>query len=140
MTATTWDTAELARRVDGQVVSGWLLRNAQAAPDEVALRRRDGAGWAELTWAQVLDQAARAAGAFGRLGLAAGDRMLLFLRNRPEFHVADLGAMLCRGTPVSIYNSSAPEQIGFLAAHRDRKSTRLNSSHVEISYAVFCLK
>src|SRR5690606_41872624 len=27
-----------------------------------------------------------------------------------------------------------------LALHRDRKSTRLNSSHVKISYAVFCLK
>src|SRR5690349_23388151 len=26
------------------------------------------------------------------------------------------------------------------AARRDRKSTRLNSSHVEISYAVFCVK
>src|SRR5579871_6492943 len=26
------------------------------------------------------------------------------------------------------------------AGERDRKSTRLNSSHVEISYAVFCLK
>src|SRR5207253_11405772 len=26
------------------------------------------------------------------------------------------------------------------AARRDRKSTRLNSSHVAISYAVFCLK
>src|SRR5690349_22506412 len=26
------------------------------------------------------------------------------------------------------------------ARRRDRKSTRLNSSHVEISYAVFCLK
>src|SRR2546421_1925231 len=25
-------------------------------------------------------------------------------------------------------------------AHRDRKSTRLNSSHDQISYAVFCLK
>src|SRR5690349_22565096 len=25
-------------------------------------------------------------------------------------------------------------------ARQDRKSTRLNSSHVEISYAVFCLK
>src|SRR5690606_41868146 len=24
--------------------------------------------------------------------------------------------------------------------HKDRKSTRLNSSHVKISYAVFCLK
>src|SRR5690606_41484066 len=27
-----------------------------------------------------------------------------------------------------------------LDAKRDRKSTRLNSSHVKISYAVFCLK
>src|SRR3712207_9409316 len=27
-----------------------------------------------------------------------------------------------------------------LAVHRDRKSTRLNSSHANISYAVFCLK
>src|SRR3712207_7789566 len=30
---------------------------------------------------------------------------------------------------------------GVLAGHRqDRKSTRLNSSHANISYAVFCLK
>src|SRR5690606_31426013 len=28
----------------------------------------------------------------------------------------------------------------FATIHRDRKSTRLNSSHVKISYAVFCLK
>src|SRR5690349_22123563 len=27
-----------------------------------------------------------------------------------------------------------------LGTEQDRKSTRLNSSHVEISYAVFCLK
>src|SRR5690606_17535689 len=30
--------------------------------------------------------------------------------------------------------------IGFSGADLDRKSTRLNSSHVKISYAVFCLK
>src|SRR5204863_5020691 len=29
---------------------------------------------------------------------------------------------------------------GVCSSIRDRKSTRLNSSHVEISYAVFCLK
>src|SRR5690349_23779361 len=29
---------------------------------------------------------------------------------------------------------------GVRGGDRDRKSTRLNSSHVEISYAVFCLK
>src|SRR2546427_4872308 len=30
--------------------------------------------------------------------------------------------------------------IGGAKANRDRKSTRLNSSHSQISYAVFCLK
>src|SRR3712207_8990562 len=29
---------------------------------------------------------------------------------------------------------------GYGGAHADRKSTRLNSSHANISYAVFCLK
>src|SRR3712207_7347757 len=32
------------------------------------------------------------------------------------------------------------EQLGELVARQDRKSTRLNSSHANISYAVFCLK
>src|SRR5215475_15049617 len=34
--------------------------------------------------------------------------------------------------------SEGQESVGELG--RDRKSTRLNSSHVKISYAVFCLK
>src|SRR5256885_5294697 len=32
------------------------------------------------------------------------------------------------------------QQPGQCAQHQDRKSTRLNSSHLVISYAVFCLK
>src|SRR5690625_6287936 len=32
------------------------------------------------------------------------------------------------------------EEIHYVHTHGDRKSTRLNSSHVAISYAVFCLK
>src|SRR5215813_4022295 len=35
---------------------------------------------------------------------------------------------------------SASVLIGSHVRFRDRKSTRLNSSHVRISYAVFCLK
>src|SRR5690606_12148005 len=33
-----------------------------------------------------------------------------------------------------------PELYWYISKDRDRKSTRLNSSHVKISYAVFCLK
>src|SRR5437868_11259931 len=36
-------------------------------------------------------------------------------------------------------HGSRPD-LGIDAIARDRKSTRLNSSHVSISYAVFCLK
>src|SRR2546427_1286154 len=39
---------------------------------------------------------------------------------------------------VGLPHQDAP-QIG-MAAEGDRKSTRLNSSHSQISYAVFCLK
>src|SRR5690349_22279136 len=41
-----------------------------------------------------------------------------------------------------VINELELEQVEFVddAEAKDRKSTRLNSSHVEISYAVFCLK
>src|SRR5437870_10976617 len=41
------------------------------------------------------------------------------------------------GPPEEVYERPATE---FVAEIVDRKSTRLNSSHVAISYAVFCLK
>src|SRR5438874_7849304 len=47
------------------------------------------------------------------------------------------------GIAHTVANNSAPQDYGPLVILRheiDRKSTRLNSSHVEISYAVFCLK
>src|SRR2546430_10845996 len=34
----------------------------------------------------------------------------------------------------------AVERLDEAGVHQDRKSTRLNSSHSQISYAVFCLK
>src|SRR2546428_8207542 len=48
-----------------------------------------------------------------------------------------------RVDPVANHSKSVPgEAVGLLNAlsQEDRKSTRLNSSHDQISYAVFCLK
>src|SRR5690349_23808118 len=44
----------------------------------------------------------------------------------------------CRPAPRD--RPTAPPSESAARAGRDRKSTRLNSSHVETSYAVFCLK
>src|SRR5699024_11637601 len=40
----------------------------------------------------------------------------------------------------SLRSSAAPALPCWMRSMLDRKSTRLNSSHVSISYAVFCLK
>src|SRR5438874_8294261 len=55
------------------------------------------------------------------------------------------GAVLRCGNPVLVPLDPLPlrhhvDRSALLLQLRDRKSTRLNSSHVEISYAVFCLK
>src|SRR5438874_5896344 len=55
---------------------------------------------------------------------------------RPEHHVTGDDAVDAAGVlPLRVVEEAAEE-----LAVLDRKSTRLNSSHVEISYAVFCLK
>src|SRR5438445_3811648 len=46
-----------------------------------------------------------------------------------EFHAKNIYPKKCKLFPVGKFRS-----------HSDRKSTRLNSSHANISYAVFCLK
>src|SRR5207249_10260805 len=43
-------------------------------------------------------------------------------------------------TPISAAEGKKVTTIEGIGAEIDRKSTRLNSSHVSISYAVFCLK
>src|SRR5690349_24246192 len=41
---------------------------------------------------------------------------------------------------LAVVTPAMPSIVASSSAEVDRKSTRLNSSHVEISYAVFCLK
>ena len=77
----------------------------------------DGGGWDARSAGDVQAAVARIAAGLEREGVAAGDRVLLMMRNRPEFHLYDLAAQFVRATPVSIYNSSSPEEIQYLASH-----------------------
>jgi len=83
----------------------------------VALRWRDGDAWHELTWAEYADRSCRLAAALDGLGVVQGERVVMMMRNRHEFHIADMAVMLVGATPVSIYNSSAPAQVQYLASH-----------------------
>src|SRR2546426_3258157 len=66
---------------------------------------------AQLTYLDLKRRADSLAAALARIGIVKGDRVGIMLPNCPQYIIAS-----------------------------DRKSTRLNSSHLVISYAVFCLK
>ncbi|MGQ0804943.1 MAG: AMP-dependent synthetase/ligase [Actinomycetota bacterium] len=118
---------ELAKVVEGQTVTSRFLDTVRARPDGVALRWKDGDGWAEWTYADYAERACRLATALEGLGVGHGDRVVIMMRNRPEFNVADMAVLLRGATPISIYNSSAPEQVQYLAGHCKAKVALLEN-------------
>jgi long-chain acyl-CoA synthetase len=64
-----------------------------------------------LSWRDYSDLARRAATGLAALGLGHQQTVGLLLRNRPEFHLADVAALLLGAIPFSMYNTSAPEQL-----------------------------
>ena len=108
--------------VAGDTLPKAFLRTVAANPGVVALRRMVGEGadgWEETTYRQLRDQVAAVAAGLQAAGLRPGQRMVLMMRNRPEFHVVDLAATFLRATPVSIYNSSSPEELQYLVDHAE---------------------
>ncbi len=109
--------SELSARVAGRTVPLDFLATVRARPEAVALRAKVGDTSRTLTYTEYADGAARLAAALADLGVGRGTRVVMLMRNRPEFHLADIGCLLVGATPISIYNSSSAEQIQFLAGH-----------------------
>ncbi len=108
---------EIAEVVGEQTVPAAFLVTARAESTRPALRWQDGAGWRSWTFDDYADRVARTVSGLRALGLSAGDRIVLMMRNIPEFHVLDMAASFCGATAISIYNSSSPEQVRYVCAH-----------------------
>jgi long-chain acyl-CoA synthetase len=80
--------------------------------EQVAIRTRGDAF--TITWRELRERVDALAGGLAKLDVGRGDTVALMLSNRPEFHLCDLAAMMLGATPFSIYNTYAPEQIGYL--------------------------
>ena len=116
-TADRIDARVIDEKVAGQTVASRWLDTVAAHPDLVALRAKDGDAWVEVTFAELAERVARTTAGLRALGVGAGDRVVLMMRNIPEFHVVDLAVVFCGATPISIYNSSSAEQVAYLAGH-----------------------
>jgi len=112
-------TGKTNNRNPGATVAAQFCTTVNSYPDRIALRWKTGESYSEMTWSQYGEQAGRMAHALADLGVVRGSRVLLMTRNRPEFHIADVATTLLGATSVSIYNSSSPTQIEYLASHSE---------------------
>ena len=115
-------TEQLDDIVRGQTVPLQFLKTVGNLGNQVALRERTpDDGWNEWTYEDYADRVAGVAAYLRGLGIGRGDRVVLMMRNVPAFHMVDLGVLFVGATPISIYNSSSPEQVAYLAGHCEAK-------------------
>ncbi|MFF3014679.1 AMP-dependent synthetase/ligase [Streptomyces sp. NPDC057939] len=94
-----------------------LARNAAEHGSLAALSWREGTDWRTLTWSEVRRKVAVLASGYAALGVERGEHVLLMMGNRPEHWLTDLALVHLGAVPVTVYGTSAPEQIAHIARH-----------------------
>ncbi|TME52277.1 MAG: long-chain fatty acid--CoA ligase [Chloroflexi bacterium] len=114
------ERSAMDRAAEGKTVLTNFDQTCREIPDQAALKWKDASGaWNTLTWSQYRGEVRKAAAGLKALGFRPGQFAVIMARNRPEHLIADLGVLHARGTPVSLYNTLAPEQVQYITAHCD---------------------
>jgi len=105
---------------DARTLPEMVLRST-AVHEGSALRFwRDGR-WAELSYAELATAVREIACGLIALGIHPGERVSILSGTRPEWTLADLGA-LCAGAVVApIYHSDPPEECQYILEHADSR-------------------
>ena len=104
-------------------------KTVERLPDDAAIIDAEGE---ETTWSELSDRAARIAGGLAELGVGKGDAVAMMLNNRPEFFACDLGIVSLGGVPFSIYQTSSPEQIQYVAADAGAKVAIIERAFLDV--------
>jgi long-chain acyl-CoA synthetase len=106
---------EILAEVEGRTLVDVFMATCDANGGKPALVVKEGDGFRTRTWAEYRHEASQVAMALRRAGVDHGDFVALMMTNRPEHVIADIGALLAGGTPVSVYNTLTAEQIRYIA-------------------------
>ncbi len=91
--------------------------------DEPAMKVQQGSTWKTYSWREYDTLARRAARGFIKLGLQKGQGVSIIGRDRPEWFMADVGAILAGGVPAGIYTTCSPQQCQYITDHSDAAVT-----------------
>ncbi|MEO9322118.1 long-chain fatty acid--CoA ligase [Nocardioides sp. C4-1] len=93
-----------------------IREHARQRPTAVALRDKHLGVWRPWSWAHYWDQVQLFGHALLARGVEPGDRVAVHSENRPEWLVADMGALAVRAASVGLYPTNPAAEVGYLLA------------------------
>jgi long-chain acyl-CoA synthetase len=98
-----------------------MVLKATVTHDGPALRFARGDAWTEMSYAELGVAVREIASGLIALGIHPGDRVSILSGTRPEWTLADLGA-LCAGAVVApIYHTNSPEECRYVLDHAESR-------------------
>jgi long-chain acyl-CoA synthetase len=113
------DSANLA-----EVVS----RRAADKPQQVALRRKAGAAWQDVTTSQFRDEVTALAKGLINAGVGVGDRVALMSRTRYEWTLIDYAIWTAGAVSVPVYETSSADQVEWILSDSGAKAIFVESA------------
>ncbi len=108
-------TAAATRETVGNLAR--LVLDASRRHGGLALRVPDGDGWQETTFGELATIARELAAGPIALGVRPGDRVAILGDTRPEWTIADAGALCAGAVVVPVYRTSSPEECRYVLGH-----------------------
>ena len=99
-----------------------------ATPDLALYRQSSGDAWADVSVADLASLIGRWQSAFTALGLVAGDRVAICLRNSVDWIAIDLAALGLGLVVVPLYVDDNPENVAWCVGHAEARTLIVESS------------
>jgi long-chain acyl-CoA synthetase len=120
---------------DSANLTDTLFSRAAEQPDRTVMRRKDGAGWRDITAREFAEDVARVAEGLVAAGVEPGDRIALMSRTRYEWSVADYAIWTAGAVTVPIYETSSASQIEWIVGDSGAKALFIESDEHERAVA-----
>ena len=100
---------------------GLLVKNADEMPREVAMREKRFGIWRPTTWREFHRDVQRFALGLEALGFKPDDKVAIIGDNKPQWVIAEFGAMAAGGIPTGAYPDSLAEEMEYLVTFSDAR-------------------
>ena len=98
-----------------------LWQYAERSGGQEAMRYWADATWRPLVWRELAEQVRALAAGLIAAGIASGDRVVILSPTRAEWTISDLAILAAGGVTVPIYETSSPDQCGWILADSGAK-------------------